>query len=66
GAVGVFYHPLFSNFFLLTSVCLLFLSILFLVILAKAGIHRTASLVARYYRFIASVVVSFDLCCCLW
>ncbi|EOK5702889.1 hypothetical protein ACM6WB_004380 [Vibrio vulnificus] len=54
-----------SNFFLLTSVCLLFLSILFLVILAKAGIHRTASVVARCYRFIASVVVSFALCCLL-
>ncbi|MCU8269441.1 hypothetical protein M2G84_23075 [Vibrio vulnificus] len=39
---------------------------LFLVILAKAEIHRTASVVARYYRFIASAVVSFALCCCLW
>ncbi|WP_207222396.1 hypothetical protein [Vibrio vulnificus] len=55
-----------SNFFLLTSVCLLFLSILFLVILAKAGIHRTASVVVWYFRFIASTVVSFALCCCLW
>ncbi|WP_176471450.1 hypothetical protein [Vibrio vulnificus] len=46
---------MFSNFFLLTSVCLLFLSILFLVILADAGIHRTAS------------VVGFALCSCwLW
>ncbi|HAS8552331.1 TPA: hypothetical protein I7777_22790, partial [Vibrio vulnificus] len=55
-----------SNFFFLTSVCRLFLYILFLVILADAGIHRTASVVARYYRFIASVVVSFALCCLLW
>ncbi|WP_165388632.1 hypothetical protein [Vibrio vulnificus] len=55
-----------SNFFLLTSVCLLFLSILFLVILAKAGNHRTASVVAGYFRFIASVV-GFALCSCwLW
>ncbi|WP_176463285.1 hypothetical protein [Vibrio sp. 03_296] len=51
-----------SNFFLLTSVCLLFLSILFLsilflVILAKAGIHRTASVVVWYFRFIVSVAV---------
>ncbi|EIA1297713.1 hypothetical protein K6651_001558 [Vibrio vulnificus] len=42
-----------SNFFLITSVCLLFLSILFLVILADAGIQRTASFVARCYRFTA-------------
>ncbi|HAS8110970.1 TPA: hypothetical protein I7661_19035 [Vibrio vulnificus] len=36
------------------------------VILAKAGNHRTASVVARYYRFIASVV-GFALCSCwLW
>ncbi|ELP5898397.1 hypothetical protein QTV49_000271 [Vibrio vulnificus] len=55
-----------SNFFFLTSVCRLFLSILFLVILADAGIHRTASVVVWYYRFIASVVVSFALCCLLW
>ncbi|ENL1186297.1 hypothetical protein AB4S96_000232 [Vibrio vulnificus] len=56
-----------SNFFFLTSVCLLFLSILFLVILADAGIHRTASVVARYCRFIASVVIGFALCSCwLW
>ncbi|EJE8668293.1 hypothetical protein M5204_001310 [Vibrio vulnificus] len=55
-----------SNFFLLISVCLLFLSILFLVILADAGIHRTA-IVVWYYRFIASVVVGFALCSCwLW
>ncbi|EPP4066092.1 hypothetical protein ACUOE0_001496 [Vibrio vulnificus] len=52
-----------SNFFLLTSVCLLFLSILFLVILAYAGIHRTASVVVWYFRFIASVVIGFALCC---
>ncbi|EHK9015699.1 hypothetical protein KCU41_001113, partial [Vibrio vulnificus] len=39
---------------------------LFLVILANAGNHRTASVVARYYRFIASVV-GFALCSCwLW
>ncbi|ENV2994662.1 hypothetical protein ACFJZ3_004397, partial [Vibrio vulnificus] len=37
-----------SNFFFLTSVCRLFLSILFLVILADAGIHRTASVVVWY------------------
>ncbi|MCA3957928.1 hypothetical protein JKP11_19915 [Vibrio vulnificus] len=43
-----------------------FLSVFYLVILAKAGIHRTASVVARYYRFIASVV-GFALCSCwLW
>ncbi|ASC55906.1 hypothetical protein FORC37_0212 [Vibrio vulnificus] len=54
-----------SNFFLLISVCLLFLSILFLVILANAGNHRTASVVVWYFRFIASAVVSFALCCCL-
>ncbi|WP_242615007.1 hypothetical protein [Vibrio vulnificus] len=40
----------------------LFLSVFYLVILAGAGIHRTASVVARYYRFIASVVVGFALC----
>ncbi|EGR0668447.1 hypothetical protein QNE37_000731 [Vibrio vulnificus] len=40
----------------------LFLSVFYLVILAKAGIHRTASVVARYYRFIASVVIGFALC----
>ncbi|EGQ9937513.1 TPA: hypothetical protein I7761_08205 [Vibrio vulnificus] len=40
----------------------LFFSFLILVILAKAGIHRTVSVVvARYYRFIASVV-GFALC----
>ncbi len=55
-----------ANFFFLTSVCRLFLSILFLVILADAGIHRTASVVVWYFRFIASAVVSFALCCCLW
>ncbi|WP_159074661.1 hypothetical protein [Vibrio vulnificus] len=54
-----------SNFFLITSVCQP-LSVSQFVILANAGIHRTASVVARYYRFIASAVVSFALCCCLW
>ncbi|EIX4875205.1 hypothetical protein MDT48_003185 [Vibrio vulnificus] len=54
-----------SNFFLITSVCQP-LSVSQLVILADAGIHRTASVVARYYRFIASVV-GFALCSCwLW
>ncbi len=54
-----------SNFFLITSVCQP-LSVSQLVILAKAGNHRTASVVARYYRFIASVV-GFALCSCwLW
>ncbi|EHS1183685.1 hypothetical protein KVQ64_001944 [Vibrio vulnificus] len=48
----------YSNLFLTTSVCRLFLSILFLVILAKAGIHRTVSVVARYY----ASVVGFALC----
>ncbi|EIU7613841.1 hypothetical protein L3I75_002104 [Vibrio vulnificus] len=44
-----------------------FLSVFYLVILADAGIHRTASVVARCYRFIASAVVSFALCCrLLW
>ncbi|HFQ5058721.1 hypothetical protein ABMX68_11175 [Vibrio vulnificus] len=44
----------------------LFLSVFYLVILADAGIHRTASVVARYHRFIASVV-GFALCSCwLW
>ncbi|MEK0276362.1 hypothetical protein WM009_18945 [Vibrio vulnificus] len=50
----------YYNIFLITSVCQP-LSILFLVILANAGNHRTASVVARYYRFIASVV-GFALC----
>ncbi|EHK2775219.1 hypothetical protein J9098_003835 [Vibrio vulnificus] len=58
---------MFSNFFLLTSDCLLFLSILFLVILANAGIHRTASVEARYYRFVTGIVIGFALCSCwLW
>ncbi|HAS8388782.1 TPA: hypothetical protein I7701_18625 [Vibrio vulnificus] len=52
-----------SNFFLITSVCQP-LSVSPLVILAKTGNHRTASVVARYYRFIASVVVGFALCGC--
>ncbi|MGR3269290.1 hypothetical protein ABMY33_22150, partial [Vibrio vulnificus] len=46
----------YSNLFLTTSVCQP-LSILFLVILAKAGNHRTASVEAGYYRFIVSVAV---------
>ncbi|EKG2503969.1 hypothetical protein O2U64_001678 [Vibrio vulnificus] len=54
-----------SNFFFLTSVCRLFLSILFLVILADAGNHRTASVVARYYRFVTGIVAGFALCGCL-
>ncbi|WP_242524470.1 hypothetical protein [Vibrio vulnificus] len=50
-----------SNFFLITSVCQP-LSISQFVILANAGTHRTVSVVvARYYRFIASVV-GFALC----
>ncbi|EOV0142811.1 hypothetical protein ACOIXN_000127 [Vibrio vulnificus] len=53
-----------SNFFLITSVCQP-LSVSQFVILANAGIHRTASVVARYYRFIASVVIGFALCGCL-
>ncbi|MDS1827247.1 hypothetical protein QX223_13200, partial [Vibrio vulnificus] len=56
----------YSNLFLTTSVCQP-LSILFLVILAKAGIHRTASVVARYYRFVTGIVVGFAPCSCwLW
>ncbi|EME0158854.1 hypothetical protein WB916_004140 [Vibrio vulnificus] len=51
-----------SNFFLITSVCQP-LSVSQFVILAKAGNHRTASVVAWYYRFIASVV-GFALCSC--
>ncbi|ENX6458024.1 hypothetical protein ACFRE4_004109 [Vibrio vulnificus] len=55
----------YYNFLLITSVCQP-LSVSQFVILAKAGIHRTASVVARYYRFIASVV-GFALCSCwLW
>ncbi|WP_130196943.1 hypothetical protein [Vibrio vulnificus] len=55
----------YSNFLLITSVCQP-LSVSQFVILADAGIHRTASVVARYYRFIASVV-GFALCSCwLW
>ncbi|WP_081048288.1 hypothetical protein [Vibrio vulnificus] len=50
---------LISSFFcLLASLCF---SVSPNVILANAGIHRTASVVARYYRFIASVV-GFALC----
>ncbi|EPH5488507.1 hypothetical protein ACS1UD_001579 [Vibrio vulnificus] len=51
----------YSNLFLITSVCQP-LSVSQFVILANAGNHRTASVVARYYRFIASVVVGFALC----
>ncbi|SUP56559.1 Uncharacterised protein [Vibrio vulnificus] len=40
----------------------LFLSVFYLVILADAGIHRTASVVARYYRFVTGIVVGFALC----
>ncbi|HAS8176069.1 TPA: hypothetical protein I7671_09525 [Vibrio vulnificus] len=47
-----------SSFSLITSVCQP-LSVSQLVILAKAGNHRTASVVARYYRFIACVVGLF-------
>ncbi|EIY9461362.1 hypothetical protein M5204_001306 [Vibrio vulnificus] len=53
----------YSNFFRITSVCQP-LSVSQFVILANAGIHRTASFVARYFRFTASVV-GFALCCCL-
>ncbi len=50
-----------SNFFLITSVCQpLFVSPN--VILAKAGIHRTASVEAGYYRFIVSVFVGCGEC----
>ncbi|EPE4801125.1 hypothetical protein ACSI5G_001992 [Vibrio vulnificus] len=50
----------YYNFLLITSVCQP-LSVSQFVILAKAGNHRTANVVARYYRFIASVV-GFALC----
>ncbi|EHW0637514.1 hypothetical protein L3I77_004091 [Vibrio vulnificus] len=40
-----------SNFFLITSVCQP-LSVSYLVILAHAGTHRTASGVARCYRYV--------------
>ncbi|ELA4930672.1 hypothetical protein RFS42_002413 [Vibrio vulnificus] len=53
-----------SDFFLITSVCQP-LSVPQLVILANAGTHYTASVVVWYFRFIASAVVSFALCCCL-
>ncbi|ELV8765870.1 hypothetical protein QNE34_001744 [Vibrio vulnificus] len=44
----------------------LFLSVFYLVILANAGNHRTASVESGYFRFIASVV-GFALCSCwLW
>ncbi|EGQ9939548.1 TPA: hypothetical protein I7761_17950 [Vibrio vulnificus] len=56
----------YYNFLLITSVCQP-LSFSQFVILADAGIHRTASVVARYYRFVTGVVVSLALCCCwLW
>ncbi len=35
----------------------LFLSVFYLVILADAGIHRTASVVARYYHLVTGIVV---------
>ncbi|EHI9239490.1 hypothetical protein J9100_000673 [Vibrio vulnificus] len=50
----------YSNIFLITSVCQP-LSVSQNVILANAGTHRTASVVAGYFRFIASVV-GFALC----
>ncbi|ELG5191262.1 hypothetical protein RAL09_003943 [Vibrio vulnificus] len=53
-----------SNFFFITSVCQP-LSVSQFVILADAGIHRTASVVARYYHFVTGIVVGFALCCCL-
>ncbi|MCU8185759.1 hypothetical protein M2H06_19735 [Vibrio vulnificus] len=53
---------LVSSFFgLLAFLCF---SVSPLVILANAGNHRTASVVAGYFRFTASVV-GFALCCCL-
>ncbi|EGQ7934029.1 hypothetical protein HJA57_001650 [Vibrio vulnificus] len=56
----------YSNFLLITSVCQP-LSVSQFVILADAGIHRTASVVARYYRFVTGIVVGFALCSCwLW
>ncbi|OQK59738.1 putative secreted protein [Vibrio vulnificus] len=56
---------LVSSFFCLLAS--LSLSVSPLVILANAGNHRTASVVARYCRFIASVVIGFALCSCwLW
>ncbi|ELH4810802.1 TPA: hypothetical protein I7671_09515 [Vibrio vulnificus] len=42
----------------------LFLSVFYLVILAKVGNHRTASVESGYFHFTASVV-GFALCCCL-
>ncbi|MGL1007676.1 hypothetical protein [Vibrio vulnificus] len=45
----------------------LFISVSYLVILAHAGTHRTASVVARYYRFVTGIVVGFAPCSCwLW
>ncbi|MGL0974233.1 hypothetical protein ABMX86_18135 [Vibrio vulnificus] len=38
----------------------LFISVSYLVILANAGTHRIASVVARYYRFVTGIA----LCCC--
>ncbi|EHV5552252.1 hypothetical protein K0W38_003491 [Vibrio vulnificus] len=54
----------YYNFLLITSVCQP-LSVSQFVILANAGIHRTASVVARYYHFVTGIVVGFALCCCL-
>ncbi|WP_165387976.1 hypothetical protein [Vibrio vulnificus] len=65
GVVDVFCLILcYSNFFRITSLCQP-LSVSQLVILADAGIHRTASVVARYYHFVTGIVVGFALCCCL-
>ncbi|EPH5488512.1 hypothetical protein K6U21_03825 [Vibrio vulnificus] len=44
----------YYNIFLITSVCQS-LSVSQFVILAKAGIHRTVSVVARRYRFTDAV-----------
>ncbi len=53
---------LVSSFFgLLAFLCF---SVSPLVILANAGNHRTASFVARYYRFIACVVGLFYVVVC--
>ncbi|EIT7027365.1 hypothetical protein [Vibrio vulnificus] len=54
----------YYNFLLITSVCQP-LSVSQFVILANAGIHRTASVVARYYHFVTGIVVGFALCCYL-
>ncbi|EGQ9934899.1 hypothetical protein FYF81_17200 [Vibrio vulnificus] len=68
GGVLIFYGIvallvcLVSSFFcLLASLCF---SVSPNVILTNAGIHRTASFVARYYRFIACVVGLFYVVVC--